>query len=70
MHHVGSFPVLEDQVTAFMTDFSRRQAGYSPPRVDALVWALTDLLIEPVRSERIYELYRRDELALAAHAAA
>jgi len=27
--------------------------------VDALVWALTDLLVEPKRAEGIYELYRQ-----------
>ena len=41
IHHVGSFPELEDQMCAMLT------SGYSglksPDRVDALVWALTDL---------------------------
>lgn len=41
--HVGSFPELEDQMCEFTTD------GYvgetSPDRADALVWALTELMI-------------------------
>jgi phage terminase large subunit-like protein len=48
VHHVGSFPQLEDQMTSFTVDFDRKQAGYSPDRVDALVWAFHDLLVEPV----------------------
>lgn len=46
VHHVGTFPQLEDQMCSFTIDFDRRVMGYSPDRVDALVWALTELLIE------------------------
>jgi phage terminase large subunit-like protein len=41
--HVGSFPVLEDQLCAFGAD--GRADGQSPDRLDALVWALTDLML-------------------------
>ena len=44
-----------------MLNFST--AGYlgdrSPDKVDALVWALTDLLVEPMPGEAILEYYRR-----------
>jgi predicted phage terminase large subunit-like protein len=42
VHHVGSFPELEDQQCAYTPD------GYdgSPDRVDALVWALSELLVQ------------------------
>ena len=43
VHHVGNFSVLEDQMCAFTSDFDRARVGYSPDRVDALVWALTEL---------------------------
>ncbi|MBB4391779.1 DNA-packaging protein [Bradyrhizobium sp. ERR14] len=43
VHHVGGFDVLEDQMCAFTSDFDRAKVGYSPDRVDALVWALTEL---------------------------
>ncbi|WP_338688983.1 terminase family protein [Bradyrhizobium sp. 26S5] len=43
VHHVGNFPVLEDQMCAFTSDFDRTRSGYSPDRVDGLVWALTEL---------------------------
>jgi phage terminase large subunit-like protein len=43
VHHVGAFPELEDQLCAFTG------AGYvgegSPDRGDALVWALTELML-------------------------
>ena len=43
IHHVGEFPQLEDQMTAFTVDFDRKAQGYSPDRVDALVWCITEL---------------------------
>ena len=39
--HVGSFPVLENQMTQMTT--SGFEGEGSPDRVDALVWAMTDL---------------------------
>ena len=41
--HVGDFPALEGQMCSFTVGFDRKAAGYSPDRVDALVWALTEL---------------------------
>lgn len=38
VHHVGLFPELEDQQTQWTPS-----SGYSPDRLDALVWALTEL---------------------------
>jgi len=45
VHHVGSLAALEDQLCDFTTDFDRGRSG-SPDRLDALVWALTDLMLE------------------------
>jgi phage terminase large subunit-like protein len=59
MHHLGAFPRLEDQMCAFTPDFDRAAAGYSPDRVDALVWAVTELLVEPHAGDAIFEAYRR-----------
>lgn len=42
VHHVGEFQELEKQMKAFHTSFDRRKDG-SPDRLDALVWALTEL---------------------------
>ena len=41
--HVGEFPALESQMCSFKPDMDRKKAGYSPDRVDALVWGLTEL---------------------------
>jgi phage terminase large subunit-like protein len=48
VHHVGVYKALEDQMCDFTPDFDRAKAGYSPDRVDALVWALTDLMLAPI----------------------
>lgn len=45
VHHIGYFKALEDQQVEFTTDFDRKTAGYSPDRVDALVWAITNLML-------------------------
>lgn len=63
VHHLGTFPQLEDQMCAFTRDAQGRldtaALGYSPDRVDALVWAITDLLVEASLGEGIYEMYRQ-----------
>ena len=63
VHHLGMFPELEDQMCAFVADgrggLKLPSGSCSPDRVDALVWALTDLLVEPRRGEGIYELHRQ-----------
>jgi phage terminase large subunit-like protein len=40
VRHVGSLALLEDQMCAFTPD---RPAAASPDRVDAMVWAVTEL---------------------------
>lgn len=56
VHHVGRFGILEDQLCAFTT------YGYrgldSPDRADALVWALTDLMVDAAAQGWI-EFYRQ-----------
>ena len=42
--HVGTFAALEDQMCQFGCDGFAK--GRSPDRLDALVWALTDLMID------------------------
>lgn len=48
VHHVDGFAVLEDQ----MCSFTDSGGGPSPDRLDALVWALTDLIIDAPESMR------------------
>jgi phage terminase large subunit-like protein len=49
VHHVGMFADLEDQQCSFTPD------GYdgSPDRVDALVWALTELMVDAAGSKHV-----------------
>ena len=44
VHHLGSFQALEDQMCSFVPGSQER----SPDRLDALVWAITDLVIDPM----------------------
>jgi phage terminase large subunit-like protein len=41
--HIGTFPKLEDEMIAFGPDGLAE--GKSPDRVDALVWAITNLAL-------------------------
>jgi phage terminase large subunit-like protein len=63
IRHLGVFPQLEDQMCAFARDLhgdlNTLAMRFSPDRVDALVWALTELLVEPMPGEGIYEVYRQ-----------
>ncbi|MCW5678062.1 MAG: DNA-packaging protein [Xanthobacteraceae bacterium] len=43
--HVGSFPLLEDEMADFGADGLSQ--GRSPDRLDALVWAITSLVLSP-----------------------
>ncbi|WP_368187647.1 DNA-packaging protein [Aestuariibius sp. HNIBRBA575] len=49
VHHVGMFDALEDQMCQ-MTN-KGFTGSKSPDRVDALVWALTDLLVDAQRAQ-------------------
>ena len=41
IHHVGDFPLLEEELCSWIPGESR----YSPNRLDALVWAFTELML-------------------------
>jgi phage terminase large subunit-like protein len=62
VHHLGVFPELEDQMCSLVTgpnDGLARRPRFSPDRVDALVWALTELMLAPMVGAGIYEIYRQ-----------
>jgi phage terminase large subunit-like protein len=46
VHYVGAFPALEDEMAGLLADGNYAGPGRSPDRADALVWALTALLLE------------------------
>lgn len=54
VHHVGTMPTLEDQMTDF--DSTGTAEGQSPDRLDALVWALTNLSGKELAEPRIRSL--------------
>jgi len=47
VHHVGEFSELEDQLCNWVP------GDKSPDRLDALVWVLTELMIQPAKQKRI-----------------
>ena len=49
VRHVGAFAALEDELCAFGP--AGLAGGRSPDRLDALVWALTELALQPARAE-------------------
>ncbi|WP_204934379.1 DNA-packaging protein [Roseibium sediminis] len=51
VHHVGPFPELEDEMADFGT--SGLSGGRSPDRLDALVWAITDLMLGPKATPKV-----------------
>ena len=53
VHHVGRFPELEDQMSNFST--SGYMGAKSPDRADALVWALSDLMLDNLTGLDMWE---------------
>ncbi len=58
VRHCGVFAKLEDQMCLMTPDFDRARAGYSPDRVDALVWAVSSLVFEQGEGAAVFEFYR------------
>jgi phage terminase large subunit-like protein len=54
VRHAGALPALEDEMCDFGSD--GLSGGASPDRVDALVWALTHLMLGPRAEPRIRRL--------------
>lgn len=47
VHHVGTLPILEQQMCNYVPGSDTGTGSDSPDRMDALVWAVTELLIDP-----------------------
>ena len=47
--HVGAFPDLEDELCGLIAGGGYEGPGRSPDRADALVWAMTELMLGPKR---------------------
>jgi phage terminase large subunit-like protein len=50
VHHVGTFPEMEQQMCSYVPGIELEGASDSPDRMDALVWAITELVIEPIEA--------------------
>jgi phage terminase large subunit-like protein len=56
VRHCGLFAQLEDQLCGLMIGGDYAGPGRSPDRADALVWALTQLMLKPSPSPRVRAL--------------
>lgn len=59
VHHIGdpaSFALLEDQMTTWVPTGSRGRGSSSPDRMDALVWAISELDINSGVRKRRWEM--------------
>jgi phage terminase large subunit-like protein len=57
VHHAGAFPDLEDELCGLMTGGGYEGPGRSPDRADALVWAVTEVMLSAIhRVVRISQL--------------
>ncbi|WP_159648077.1 phage terminase large subunit family protein [Sphingorhabdus sp. 109] len=54
VHHVGAFPELEDEICGLLVGGGYEGPGRSPDRADALVWALTELMLGRRREPRVW----------------
>jgi predicted phage terminase large subunit-like protein len=59
VHLVGSFPRLEDQMTGFVPDLDRAKAG-SPDRCDAMIWAMTELMLDREPYAALFDWYEKE----------
>lgn len=65
--HVGTFGALEDQMCCFATN--GYEGGGSPDRADALVWAITDLMLNEMNGQAFLTMMATDKIAAEAKAA-
>lgn len=54
VRHRGDFPCLEDELCGIMAAGGYEGPGRSPDRADALVWALTELMLRQRRVPRVW----------------
>lgn len=54
VRHAGTFAALEDQLCGLIAGGGYEGPGRSPDRADALVWALTELMLKPRMQPRVW----------------
>jgi phage terminase large subunit-like protein len=62
VYHVGFFAELEDQMCEYTPD---GDMGYSPDRMDAMVWAFTELLVGGIAHEGLMDFMRQEAKAIS-----
>jgi len=53
VRHAGTFPALEDEMCGLVSGGGYQGPGRSPDRADALVWALTELMLGKAAEPRV-----------------
>lgn len=53
VRHAGIFPALEDELCGLIAGGAYQGPGRSPDRADALVWALTELMLRRAARPRV-----------------
>ena len=53
VYHAGTFPELEDELCGLIAGGAYQGPGRSPDRADALVWALSELLLGKAALPRV-----------------
>lgn len=53
VRHAGTFPALEDELCGLIVGGAYEGPGRSPDRADALVWALTELMLKRTGEPRV-----------------
>ena len=56
VRHAGIFPQLEDQLCGLMPGGTYEGPGRSPDRADALVWALSELMLGQRQTPRVFKI--------------
>ena len=59
VHHVGCFGALEDQ----MCNWTPQSGEKSPDRLDALVWAVTELVVDPEEQTHVQNIGQRVQIS-------
>ena len=54
VRHCGEFPLLEDELCGILAAGGYEGPGRSPDRADALVWAMTELMLGRKREPRVW----------------
>ena len=56
VRHLGTFAQLEDQLCGLQTGGEYAGPGSSPDRADALVWALSELMLNGAANPRVMKV--------------